>query len=299
MQFVNLLLNDVTFVLDESFTAFKDIHEASRWLRDTPPDADAEQRQAQEEKLTAAQRKAKSYMQLTNQTVSMLKLFTKALSDSFTKPEIVTRLATMLDHNLESLVGPKQANLRVDNPEEYGWNPKAMLSEITDVFLNLRGKQSFITAVATDGRSYKPENFAKAMEILQNKRLKSPEQLHQWEDFSKRVEKTKEQVDAMEADLGEVPEEFLDPILSHLMEDPVRLPNSRMVVDRSTIMQHLLSDPTDPFNRMPLNIEDVITEDELRAEIQAWKAQKLAEKRAGTSAQAEAPQQGGESMDLS
>lgn len=296
---MNLLLNDVTFVLDESFTAFKDIHEASRWLRDTPPDADAEQRQAQEEKLTAAQRKAKSYMQLTNQTVSMLKLFTKALSDSFTKPEIVTRLATMLDHNLESLVGPKQANLRVDNPEEYGWNPKAMLSEITDVFLNLRGKQSFITAVATDGRSYKPENFAKAMEILQNKRLKSPEQLHQWEDFSKRVEKTKEQVDAMEADLGEVPEEFLDPILSHLMEDPVRLPNSRMVVDRSTIMQHLLSDPTDPFNRMPLNIEDVITEDELRAEIQAWKAQKLAEKRAGTSAQAEAPQQGGESMDLS
>ena len=42
-----------------------------------------------------------------------------------------------------------------------------------------------------------------------------------------------------------------------LMRDPVILPSSRAVVDRSTIKSHLLSDAKDPFNRVPLTIEDV------------------------------------------
>ena len=42
------------------------------------------------------------------------------------------------------------------------------------------------------------------------------------------------------------------------MRDPVTLPKSRTVIDRSTIKSHLLSDSKDPFNRAPLTIEDVI-----------------------------------------
>ena len=42
-----------------------------------------------------------------------------------------------------------------------------------------------------------------------------------------------------------------------LMEDPVVLPASKVSIDRSTIRSHLLSDPHDPFNRMPLKMEDV------------------------------------------
>lgn len=35
-------------------------------------------------------------------------------------------------------------------------------------------------------------------------------------------------------------DEFLDPIMSTLMSDPVLLPSSRVTVDRSTIARHLL-----------------------------------------------------------
>lgn len=35
-----------------------------------------------------------------------------------------------------------------------------------------------------------------------------------------------------EASLGEVPDEFLDPVLCHLMRDPVLLPTSGTVMDR-------------------------------------------------------------------
>lgn len=43
-----------------------------------------------------------------------------------------------------------------------------------------------------------------------------------------------------------------------IMRDPVTLPSSRVIIDRSTIKSHLLSDTKDPFNRAPLAIEDVI-----------------------------------------
>lgn len=45
--------------------------------------------------------------------------------------------------------------------------------------------------------------------------------------------------------------------MATLMKDPVILPSSRTIVDLSTIKSHLLSDATDPFNRVPLKIEDV------------------------------------------
>ncbi|CAN9276822.1 unnamed protein product [Alternaria alternata] len=286
VQFVNLLLNDVTFVLDESFTAFKEIHDLSRELKNAPANMEQTARQEQEEKLASAQGKAKSYMQLTNETVAMLKLFTEALADSFTKKEVVVRLAHMLDYNLEALVGPKKSQLKVENPEEYGWNPRNMLAEVTDVYLNLESKQSFIDAVATDGRSYREEYMTEAYKILQRFKLKSPEQMEQWQSMSDRIKEAKAQADMVEADLGEIPDQYLDPILASLMEDPVTLPVSKQIVDRGTIQAHLLSDPHDPFNRTPLKIEDVIPNDELREEIQNWKANLLAQKMAERNAAA-------------
>lgn len=59
----------------------------------------------------------------------------------------------------------------------------------------------------------------------------------------------------------------------------MRLPSSRAVVDRSTIKAHLLSDSKDPFNRMPLKLEDVQPDDALRAEIEAFVQQRKASTR--------------------
>ena len=45
-----------------------------------------------------------------------------------------------------------------------------------------------------------------------------------------------------EAILGDIPDEFLDPIQYTLMKDPVILPSSRVTIDRPVIVRHLLSD---------------------------------------------------------
>ncbi|CAM9955066.1 unnamed protein product, partial [Ectocarpus sp. 12 AP-2014] len=80
--------------------------------------------------------------------------------------------------------------------------------------------------------------------------------------------------EASEASLGEVPDEFLDPVLCHVMRDPVLLPTSGTILDRSTIVQHLLNDSMDPFNRQPLTEDMVEPQTELRERIEEFLARR-------------------------
>ena len=52
---------------------------------------------------------------------------------------------------------------------------------------------------------------------------------------------------------------------------------SRPSVDPFLFPRHLLSDQSDPFNRKPLTMEQVVPAAELKAEIDAWRRQKQAE----------------------
>lgn len=279
VQFVNMIINDATFVLDELLSSFTKIHDLQKEL-EAWPESDDERRKEKVDLLEDSKGKAKSYMGLTRESMATLILFTEALSGAFTMPEIVQRLADMIDYNLGTMVGPKSSNLKVREPEQYGWNPRQLLADIMTVFVNLSGQPTFVQAIARDGRSYRPENFDKAKELMQGFALMSPEQLQTWQTLGERVAETKEAEEQEEEDLGEIPDEFLDPLLADLMTDPVILPTSKNTVDRSTIRSHLLSVPHDPFNRMPLKIEDVIPNTELKAQIDAWKAEKKAERKA-------------------
>ena len=76
-----------------------------------------------------------------------------------------------------------------------------------------------------------------------------------------------------EADLGEIPDDFLDPGMYTLMTDPIKLPSGG-TMDRANILRHLLTDETDPFTRQPLKAEDLVPDTELKAKIDAWIAER-------------------------
>lgn len=275
VRFVNLLLNDCTYVLDEALGKFPKIHDLQEELK-KPASLTDEERTSKTEELQRLEGQAGSYMQLVNETLDMMKLFTASLSEAFTTTEIVQRLADMLDFNLGQITGPKSSNMKVENMGKYNFNPRALLAVFVDVYLNLSDRPTFVEAVAKDGRSYKPENFDGATRILTRFGLKSGEEMAAWQKLINKFKIQKELDDQAEEDLGEVPDEFLDPLMATLMEDPVILPKSRQTVDRSTIRSHLLSDPTDPFNRQPMKIEDVQPDLELLEKINAFRAERKA-----------------------
>ncbi len=76
-----------------------------------------------------------------------------------------------------------------------------------------------------------------------------------------------------DTDYSDAPDEFRDPLMDTLMDDPVILP-SGTVMDRSIIMRHLLNSNTDPFNRQHLSEDMLIENKELKLKIQDWKTKK-------------------------
>ncbi|KAI0770227.1 ubiquitin elongating factor core-domain-containing protein [Fomes fomentarius] len=275
IRFVNLMINDVTYLLDESLSELAKIHEIQTEMKDraTYEAKPAQYRRERESTLRQLERHAGSYVQLGNSTVDLLKTFTGETKAPFMVPEIVDKLAAMLDYNLDALVGPRCQELKVQNPEKFRFNPKQLLSDIIQVYLNLSDQGEFARGVAADGRSYRKELFEQAAEILRRRSIKSPDEIERLRLFVVKVEETKATLEA-EEDLGEIPDEFLDPLMYTVMRDPVTLPSSRVVIDRSTIKAHLLSDSKDPFNRMPLTLEDVIPNPELKQRISAFLAER-------------------------
>ncbi|KAI5809660.1 ubiquitin elongating factor core-domain-containing protein [Peziza echinospora] len=269
IRFVALLLNDVTYVMDHSLTALVDINRLQHDLEESTT-LSQQDRTEKEKELVKAEREAQSYVTLGNETVAMLRLFTAALANAFVQPEIVHRLAGMLDYNLNSLVGPKCSTLKVRNPEKYGFAPKILVQHFADVYLNLKHKPAFIEAIAKDGRSYRPEIFESLLNLLARFELKSKEERVEIAKMAADVEAAKRMEEEGEEELGDIPDEFLDPLMCTLMEDPVILPASKVTIDRDTIKTHLLSDPKDPFNRAPLKIEEVVPNTELKERITAF-----------------------------
>ncbi|KAJ7212066.1 ubiquitin conjugation factor E4, partial [Mycena pura] len=271
IKFVNLMINDVTYLMDESLGELSQINNIQQEMSDQATwNAQPEQhRREREGTLRTLERHASGYISLGRSTVELLKVFTAETKAPFMMPEIVDRLAAMLDYNLHALVGPKYRDLEVRDREKLKFNPRALLSDIIQVFLNLSDQDEFIRAVAADGRSYSQELFERAAYTALKRTLKTEQEVEQLRAFVAKVEERKLTMEA-EDDLGEIPDEFQDPLMYHIMRDPVLLPTSRTIVDRSTIKSHLLSDSKDPFNRMPLAIDQVIPDPELKMRIEAW-----------------------------
>lgn len=283
IRFVARMLNDTTYLLDESLNNLHIIHQCQKELNNRAKGVKTESEETDEDlnkKLQESERMAKSFMQLSNKTILLFNLFTCETPGSFTIVEIVDRLAGMLNYNLVVLVGPSSNELKVENPEKYQFDPKELLLQLCSIFINLSKNEEFVEAVARDLRSFEPENFYKAIAILK-KNFKIPDEMFEKEliQFVEKAKDIKVADEEEELELGEVPDEFLDPLMYTLMKDPVKLPTSKISIDRSVLKAHLMNDPTDPFNRMPLKMEDVEDDVELRNKIKDWIQYKRMEKK--------------------
>lgn len=271
VKFVNMLMNDTTYLLDESMVTLKSIRELqdlmdnrTEWNR-LAPDA----QQAKQKQLSQEERQCRSYLTLATETVDIFHYLTESIQDPFLIPELADRLAAMLNYNLQQLCGPTCNNLKVRTPEKYGWEPKKLLDQMTGIYLHLGRSPLFATAIANDERSYSKELFDDAVSRMTRACIKTPTEIEQFQDLRDKVEKIVAEKRMAEVDYGEIPEEFRDPLMATLMADPVVLP-SGVIMDRPIILRHLLNSQTDPFNRQHLTESQLEPAAELKLRIHEW-----------------------------
>ena len=205
-------MNDVTYLLDEGLSKLIEINKLQKDLESPfllTPEPQTPDRREQEQLLSTTERQATSYISLAYETVSLLNKFTAFVPDAFVYPEVVDRLARMLNYNQNVLTGDKCNNLKVKDPSKYRFKPKELLSMIVDIYLNLRKEGGFILACARDGRSYRREVFMKTIAILKKYSFKGSSEIEKFEKFVNAVETAKQQDEESEEDLGDIPEQYL------------------------------------------------------------------------------------------
>ncbi|XP_074748668.1 ubiquitin conjugation factor E4 B isoform X2 [Strix uralensis] len=270
VRYINMLINDTTFLLDESLESLKRIHEVQEEMKNKEQwdQLPRDQQQARQSQLAQDERVSRSYLALATETVDMFHILTKQVQKPFLRPELGPRLAAMLNFNLQQLCGPKCRDLKVENPEKYGFEPKKLLDQLTDIYLQLDCAR-FAKAIADDQRSYSKELFEEVISKMRKAGIKSTIAIEKFKLLAEKVEEIVAKNARAEIDYSDAPDEFRDPLMDTLMTDPVRLP-SGTIMDRSIILRHLLNSSTDPFNRQTLTENMLEPVPELKEQIQAW-----------------------------
>ncbi len=158
---------------------------------------------------------------------------------------------------------------------EYEFDPKKILSSIISIYICFKEYKEFLEFVVKDERSYNIENFERVVVLKENGKITLDyDKFDDYKSFLQMLKDLEIEIKAKHISYDDAPDEYLDPITTVLMEDPVMLPASNMILDRATIATHLLSDPTDPFNRSMLTIEEVISCPELKSKILEYRKSK-------------------------
>ncbi|CAH8863515.1 unnamed protein product [Trichobilharzia szidati] len=298
LQFLSLLVNDAIFLLDEALSLLAQLKQTER-ERDK---CGGRLSSSSEEALFAhTGRLARHHIMLGLDTIAALRRVVTLCSQLITHPVLVDRVACMLNYFLTRLVGPKQRDLTVRDKAAYGFKPDIMVLEICGIYQTLaRGSDSsvktetkiennfssssspspseaFRRAVVSDERSFTPDLLDQACRVLD--RIAAPIDL--CNKFNEAVQLIKAEnviKTEDELDVDDAPDDYIDPIMGYIMEDPVKLPTSGHIVDRKTIYRHLLNDSTDPFNRQPLSMSQVEPQESLRSTIRAWINERRAQK---------------------
>lgn len=270
LRFVNLLINDAIYLLDEALSYMSQIKEKQQarddgaWNQLPHP-----QRQELENGYRHLSMLARFHNIMGRRTIESLEMITQHVKTIFVNGVMVDRVAAMLNYFLLHLVGPKKKNLKVKNFEEFQFVPKILVSNISKIYINLGDYDQFCAAVSQDGRSYSPELFEQAEKVLCMIH-DPPERISCLNAIGVKIKAMASRQAEDDELFSDIPEEYVDPIMGTLMTDPVLLPTSGKIVDRQTIARHVLSDQTDPFNRMPMTMNMVKPADELKQEIASW-----------------------------
>lgn len=274
VKFVNMLMNDTTFLLDECLEYLKRIHQTQVLMTndDAWAEIGVEQQQSRLRQLSQDERQCRSYLTLARETVDMFHYLTIDIKDPFLRPELVDRLSSMLNFNLQQLCGPKCNDLKVRDPTKYGWEPRRLLGQIFDIYLHLDCDR-FANALAADERSFEKHLFDDAAARIERLGIRSTVQVEKFKALLTKAHDVYVANQQNEDEYADAPDEFKDPLMDTLMSDPVSLP-SGTVMDRAIITRHLLNSSTDPFNRQPLTEDMLVPMSDLKDKIANWKKDK-------------------------
>ena len=290
IRFVNFILADSQHLLQEALDTLPAVQETER-LQDDRAAWDALNQNERADRLQALD----SHRNHLRSDFALAEIYLKTMKFTSQDPTVASRFfdvqvrdrqARILNFFLRYLTLPaERRRLKLKDPERYGWRPKELIASLASVHVNLYriDKEAWCEAVAADTDYYgpNPEIFEELISVLRALGLASPDFISDLEALAAGAAAAVANTTAEEDAFEDIPDEYEDQLLGGIMWDPVKLPSGQ-IVNRATILQQLLTDQRDPFNRAPMTEEDLIECPELKAEVAAWVADQRAKRKAAS-----------------
>ncbi|MCL7046693.1 hypothetical protein MKW94_019047 [Papaver nudicaule] len=201
-------------------------------------------------------------------SMGMLAFTSEQIIVPFLLPHMVDTVVTMLTGFLLPLLSlHMKSSFSARRFMKCGCCLEILLKQIVSIYVHIaRGdSENILAAAISRGRqTYSEQLFIDVAGVLDEDSL-----VPEFIELGARVNDAAQKAIETEASLGEIPNDFLDPIEFRLMEDPVILPSMKSV-DRAVIQRHLLSYSTDPFTGLPLTHEMLLPNVELKARIEKF-----------------------------
>lgn len=307
LRFASAVVDDLNHHMDEALKSLREIRELERLKADAGADGawgrlTAAERTEKEQRLSAALGQARSWLYYAQGQLQLLGRLSDggagaSLSFLFLSDDLRDRLSANLGYYLDMLVNPGKRNeFKVADAAGIGFAPRDMLLELMTAYANLAAAvgadvSRLAASIVADERSYRRANWAEAASLagrfppeFVDQYPHLPSVLGGWTRLGEAVVAAEAAAAAEAENLGELPDEVCDPITAGLMVDPVRLPSSGQVMDRGTIMTHLLGEERDPYNRSHLTADMLIPLPQVAAAVAAWRAARMSKDGEGEAA---------------
>jgi ubiquitin conjugation factor E4 B len=283
VRFVNMMINDSQHLLQEALETLPEVRDIELKMADQE-NWQREPASTREELL----QKLEQHRRILNGDFDLAAIYLKLMELTSSDPSICTRFfdlqirdrqARILNFFLRYMTIPaERKRLKLKEPEKYGWKPRELLVSLAQIHANIyeANHEEWSAAVAADTDYYgtDPSILDHLITILASLGI-APAVVQSIEGLRASAIEAVKSTAQDDENFEDAPDEFEDPLSCRLMRDPVKLPSGQ-VLDRSTILQHLLTDTRDPFSRQAMTEEDLVELPELKARILAWMAEQKA-----------------------
>lgn len=281
IRFVNMMINDSQHLLQEALEALPEVRD----IESKMADQESWKRQPSSTREELLQQ-LESHRRTLNSDFALSAIYLKLMEITSSDPSICARFfdvqirdrqARILNFFLRYMTIPaERKRLKLKEPEKYGWKPRELLASLAQIHANIfmANNEAWSAAVAADTDYYgaDPSILDHLIGILTSIGT-SPAVVQAIDRLRASAIEAVRNTAVDDENFEDAPEEFEDPLSCRLMTDPVKLPSGQ-VLDRSTILQHLLTDTRDPFSREAMTEDDLVEMPELREQIHAWMAEK-------------------------
>ena len=240
IQYSFLLLNDYNYIIDEIFEKVYIIH-----------DNDFNNIKINIETINKYRRTIKVLFEHIECISDYIVQVSKYMPYIFTNKVIVEKFVNIINNNISRILGKNKLKSEIRMPSTCNFDKNKLLDYYIDILNYIFGQtlsKNIIKYIKCDTRCYTRENYINMINTIKDNDIKK--------NILNILVNSIDKYDN-KFDIQEIPDELCDPLLSTLIEEPIEVPSSDIIVDKNSIYIHLMSSNTNPFNRDKLTIEDL------------------------------------------